>query len=403
MNKFECGSCHKKWSFEEIVSSLEKYGFVNLTSENDEIIAFNCPDESCFNMVQKQYAPGESKKFHHELDHVSSRYENDGDKFKYFSSLPFSKESSSLLKAFDVEETCYLRGDIESRYILEELILSLEDYYFCLNFDIIPSFSGNVRLLAYRVSDVQRLISLETHNKSRLFPRYLSSRTLYKLVDNLFEQYFPRHRSCLDYSITNRGEEKGQLISPEMFYKILSVPPNMVTPLDINPKKFERYLNSCNDHKRLLQELKPPYLKGELHGHIIKLIEEFIHNYANKFDQHRLCYDSLWNFKDQYLNKLYQEWENSSLPRKKQPDLLPREVANSKCRAVAEIIWKCYPSLGIKEVIERPEMRQAAIKLYRDSQNNSSNERYSDRTVRGWIKNLAPSKEHHSPGRPKKK
>jgi hypothetical protein len=73
----------------------------------------------------------------------------------------------------------------------------------------------------------------------------------------------------------------------------------------------------------------------------------------------------------------------------KQRKLRPEQKDRIACRAMAEILWRENPEITISEMIFRDEIAKACHIHYKD-----------DKTIRNWIKDLAPSRK---PGRRKKK
>jgi hypothetical protein len=63
--------------------------------------------------------------------------------------------------------------------------------------------------------------------------------------------------------------------------------------------------------------------------------------------------------------------------------LRPVQKHKKECREIAKSIWKQMPELNIAEMIRRDEITIIRLK--------KKPKQYSERTIRGWIKNLCPN------------
>ena len=93
---------------------------------------------------------------------------------------------------------------------------------------------------------------------------------------------------------------------------------------------------------------------------------------------------------NQLCQCLYKKSEVSSKPEQK-PAKKPRpdQLAKKQCRVVADALWKHDPTITIKAMSEKEELKEAAFNAFKS------------KAIYGWIKDLAPNR---SPGRrPQKK
>jgi len=148
---------------------VNKYGFVHLVSQNDEIIAFNCPDEDCLFTVQKKLPRDQGKEFYSELNNELDPAGLENANFIYFSSPPFSDVSYKILETFEVSEI--LVQVWEFKYYAGNPCIFDEKYYSAFNGIDSFLFGEQFRDLNYLVGDARRLLEREETDNLRLFPR----------------------------------------------------------------------------------------------------------------------------------------------------------------------------------------------------------------------------------------
>ena len=99
MPSYTCKRCEQVWSSEEIAASIFDYGFINLTSQENEIIAFSCPNDKCSSLITIKGSTGISNDFFDKNDLLmDSKGRNLYPKFNYYSSLPLPQRSNEILK-----------------------------------------------------------------------------------------------------------------------------------------------------------------------------------------------------------------------------------------------------------------------------------------------------------------
>ena len=76
---------------------------------------------------------------------------------------------------------------------------------------------------------------------------------------------------------------------------------------------------------------------------------------------------------------------------------LPKERPSARhrryVREAAKKLWQLYPELRIADMFQKDEIHKAYL-------HERNGQLYADKTIRKWIKDLAPS---NKPGRPRKK
>lgn len=396
MQTFTCGICKKEWDYEGIIPSVVQYGFINLQGQDDELIAFYCLGVGCEALIVHRAKRGFSKKFHisltYELDVAG--LDTDVYKFWYFSSMPFSQISSGTLKSFDVDEDRYQMWEIKAGCLPILKTLTGLEFYCSFNSDFPLAFTNDVRMLTCKKETLDFLLAIEINSKQRLFPRYLIGDQLFKSLDFFFGQYTNTEDSLIEFSLSNIGLMDGKVetrqtvyFDPAAFYQVLIA--DVENPPELRYITPDRELrDKLIKHDQMLEAIKEPFLKGQLHERLSSLADEFVQEYINDFQQFKFSHDSVWDFKERYLVKIYKEWKAGSLIKKKPRKLTPSQSAKLSCRAVAEEIWNRDSSITIAEMSERRELK--------DASDNS----YEQRTIYKWIRDLAPNRK---PGRRSKK
>jgi hypothetical protein len=82
---------------------------------------------------------------------------------------------------------------------------------------------------------------------------------------------------------------------------------------------------------------------------------------------------------NQLCQCLYKKDEVSGKPKEKATKKpRPEQLARKQCRAVAKALWKHDPTITIKAMSEKEELKEAAFNMFKSG------------TIYGWIKDLAP-------------
>lgn len=407
MDGFKCDDCGKTWAFEKIIPSVVKYGFVNLVGDDDELIAFNCPDESCFCMVHKRFPLKGSGSFYYALSDKLDPSGLGGGGFCYFSSQPFSKASYDILNSFEVLDYLQSAGEIQKGMSPKKWGPPAKCYSSC-NYHIPSVFSGNVRELIYNSIDVERLLLLEGKEKLRLFPRYMHENSLFNCVNNFISEYFASESSLIEFFVTNE-EKEGEnteeiLINPSTLFRMLDVPPLNPPDALFQPDEYREYAKQESYHNSLMQELTIAHKKGELHRALSIMAEEFLHGYINDYEHHKLCSETLWDFKEGYLEKLHQEWQSGSLTLKSKPDQKrPDTIVKEKCQAVAKMLHELNKNLSFEDIMSSTEIKNAAQRPFLQPGREHEIKTYTTRQLGYWLKEVLPKEMHPKPGRKSQK
>jgi len=109
------------------------------------------------------------------------------------------------------------------------------------------------------------------------------------------------------------------------------------------------------------------------------------------------CFEDVqFYFKLSEIEKLEKEYgielKGSTVAAKRKKKLSQSQLQRKKCRKIAEKFWKEDPTITIKDMIKRQEIRDVSRK--------PDGNFFKPRTVRNWINNLCPNR---SPGRRPKK
>ncbi len=402
MDNFKCNRCGKVWEFEEILSSIKKYGFVSLVGDDDEWIAFNCPDNDCFFMVYKQLPQEGGRIFYLKISEAMNPSGIGEGDFHYFSSPPFSKASYSILHSFEVLDYSQSAWDIREG-LRAQLWGSPQKCFSSCNHNIPFFFSRDVREFVYKSSDIERLFEREGQKKIRLFPRYVRNSSIFEWVDRFFHAYYIPNSSRIMSSVNNK-EELNKLLSPVTFYNVLALPPESPDPLIHGEEEYNRLRELGSRHSELMRKIYTVFQEGRLNKRLASLANEFAQDYAENFDHYRLCADTLWEFKKNYLETLYQEWASGDLPKDNNPKRKrPETLVKEQCQFLAEKQYENDTTLSAKEIALSPEMERIAQRPYRELGRENEIKIYPYRKVLEWVKEVLPKDTHPKPGRPKDK
>jgi len=399
MDSFKCSNCGETWAIKEILPSVEKYGFVSLVGDDDEWIAFNCPENSCFYMVHKKLPPDGGRTFYLEINNVIDPSGEGGIGFSYFSSPPLSKVNYGILNGLDVSD--YLQNAKEAiEGTSDKLWAPPAKCFSSCNHNIPFFFSEDYREYIYQSSDIERLLKLEGRDKIRLFPRYVCNLSIFEHLDRFFHAYYITDLSRIKNSINNE-EKNNKLLSPVYFYNVLAVPPDSPDPLVHGEEEYNRLKKQSTRHSEIMRKIYPVFQEGRLNNRIALLAKNFAQDYAEKFPHHRLCADTLWEFKENYLVELYQEWTSGNLPKDNNPKRVhPDALVKEQCQFLAVKLYENDKTLSAKEITLCPEMERVAQRPYREPGRENDTKIYPYRRILKWVKEVLPKDTHPKSGRP---
>jgi len=104
-------------------------------------------------------------------------------------------------------------------------------------------------------------------------------------------------------------------------------------------------------------------------------IEESIENYPNlNLDANFVLLDT-----EYVLYEKDMETQAAQLDVQEQPE---KQDNKTKCQEIAADVWNIYPDLWIKNMIKHPEIQKLK---------KSNGDGYKDRTIHGWLSEIAPS------------
>ena len=167
----------------DLGESLSHYGFVNLTNDNEEIIAFYCPNKLCKNMIKINGDIGLSdiffdEKFLWETEGILTK----GGTFKYHAPFNLVEQNKSLFKHYHISYKTGFMDEDMCDFFYSEKDNSYFDYlpkgnyaYSSLNMKHTKSAGEMFYHYIYPKKDIDILLEIENKKKIRIFPRYILS------------------------------------------------------------------------------------------------------------------------------------------------------------------------------------------------------------------------------------
>ena len=487
LERFECKYCNKKYTNEDLKTSVLLYGIFFLVSEDHCYIGTNCSTENCAKTIAVKVG---KKDFDHLYELISAYtnqfpskrgdWELDNARPRYFSSVNYSPEQFPELDKFSIHTWHHKyighlwNCDNFFKKQFEEYECGLLDYlsgHQILNKDFscsyivknIPSI-GEFTVWWFKNKDIDELIEIENRKKLRIFPRHIHSLSLFYYIDEFCWKYYlykeyhiylerknkeriaakEYEPACMGMSIEEIIENDPNIDSPEKMTLLLEcfqgfspwefskikkfngilLQSQESCELSLNIKQFQQdnIVTEFPDHENVVglyhiknlkevadiesaieplfnlyktnhleiqRELHGIWHKGEMQDLLRSISDDFIQEYIKLFQTQGFCYSKVWKLKEKYLHKVYIAWKSGLKTKKKQRKPSTNELAKAKCRIVAEEFWKADPSITIKAMSEKQELREACDKSFTDG------------AIYEWIKTLAPNRK---PGRrPNKK
>ena len=230
-----CNSCKKEWDDTSIFESIRDYGFINLTSQDDEYIAFSCPGKECYALIYFNGPRNISSNFVSSLVAYldPSGYDSHKAQIKYFGSLPFCQRNQTILTS---------KGAIcspdESLWEHEIGIASTgdvldSDFYCSFNDKQLNAYGPIMQVWWYKKDFVEELLEEEGNSRLSLFPRYVIGCELIEKINRLhslkmLQNNRPEGSEYNSPSIYSESLNKIEICRQFEFLKILTP-----TPYDI--------------------------------------------------------------------------------------------------------------------------------------------------------------------------
>lgn len=368
---FVCEKCKGAPSMDQIVQSIETYGLIWLTNDENTWAGFNCP------LCEKPWTI--IKKFKHEeirpfgLE-MGKRIACDSGTLVYHS-FPFSMHHLVAGRDFVGLFMQQLELPVDK---LEEESFSPFDKYGDINCprNIYTSYLfGNkafgpaIAIWLYSDEDIEKLVSHESESGLRAFPRYRLYDSLYSDIDRFCWQERLhidfRNGLNLDWEIAHilSNPAKKDLTKTFDFMHILDIP-----HLDDIPKYITRenqFIDSPNswaklprqtadissktccskkiarDHEEISSVVWANFTKDYVQDLLKKLSEKFIDEYIALSERTDFTFSAVWKLKEKYLSDLKDAMQSS----RKREEL--EQSANEHYRSRVREAEKFFPGVEI--------------------------------------------------------
>lgn len=226
---------------------------------------------------------------------------------------------------------------------------------------------------------------------------------IFERVDRFFQVCYTPNSSRIMSSVNNM-DELNKFLSPVAFYNVLAVPPKSPDPLVQGGEEYKRLVEQGSRHSEVLRKIYPVFQEGSLNKRFASLAEQFVKNYAENFAHYRLCADTLWEFKEKYLEVLYKELIYGDLPKDNNPKRKhPATLVKERCQILAKNLYENEKALSARDIAKSSEMKKMAQRPYRESGREIETKAYSYRKILEWVKEALPDDTHPKSGRPKDK
>ena len=368
---FVCEKCKGDPSMDQIVQSIETYGLIWLTNDENTWVGFNCP------LCEKPWTI--NKKFKHEeirpfgLE-MGKRIAYDSGTLVYHS-FPFSMHHLVAGRDFVGRFMQQFELPIDK---LEEESFSPFDPYGDINCprNIYTSYLfGNkafgpaIAIWLYSDEDIEKLVSHESESGLRAFPRYRLYDSLYSDIDRFCWQErlhidFIKELN-LDWPITEilSSPAKKDLTKTFDFMHILDMTHLQDIPAYITREcqivgsssgwaKLPRNTadivsntgitrNTGCDYEEISSVVWANFTKDYVQDLLKKLSEKFIDEYIALSERTDFTFSAVWELKEKYLSDLKKAIESRPERRKLKQD------ANEHHRSRVREAEKCFPGVEI--------------------------------------------------------
>ena len=190
MQSMICPHCSTEFTLENLLKSLSDYGFINLTSEEEEIVAFYCPEKNCGKqLVMKGKKVGLSETiFTMGLSGQAHVCYSDK-QFQYYAPFPFTKQNRSFMKSLGVyEERRFDEDEIDTSNFQE----FPEDTFVSFNPNYLSLLGDVYHLYWYPKESVEALLKFEDETGNRVFPRYKVKSSIIEKADSFCNEIILR-------------------------------------------------------------------------------------------------------------------------------------------------------------------------------------------------------------------
>lgn len=318
MPNIRCQHCNTEIYLVNISKSLSDYGFINLTSEEEEIVAFYCPEDGC---GKQMFVRGEKIGFSERIfdmclgGQAGVRYSEEG--FQYYAPFPFAKQNRSFMNSLGVYKIKRFDKNTINTYDFQ---VFQKDKFVSFNSNYLSILGDNYQIYWYPKESVEALLGFEDETGCRVFPRYIIKSSIINEIDMF----------CSDIPLRNTFIEDKEL---ETIYKMLRESRNKVI--------VSRMFNFLN-------LLTPQSSLGNVNDSTLEAFRKS--DYIWKKFSHNLLADNIYykidSFLTEYLN-LY-SWKHFS--------------ESSVCGLIVKFRNDIYKSLSAK-INEEDEVRRTVADL----------------------------------------
>lgn len=263
---------------------------------------------------------------------------------RYFSSVSYSPEQFKELDGLGVRawrpvwsehnDIITYESELDS-YLQEYPVLSEKLYCSYFNKRIQPI--GDFSVWWFTEEHISKIYKLENTKGLRIFPRYAVANELYSHIDHFCWKYYLESEWLADFAVYNENLLNAKKQDPNLFGKsdeklledFLDIVPvedvRMAEQANKNNLKFDTEkisaffkilkleLDGTEEQHKLHEELMKvvitPYNEGRLNRLLEELSGEFIQKYIQQFQTQGFCYQSAWDLKEGYLQRIGEEWQ----------------------------------------------------------------------------------------------
>ena len=410
---FKCGHCGQEYSLNGFREACFLYGFFNLEGEKTGYIGTTCSNKEC----HKNITLHGDKELYVRLreDILGGDFININDIlfqpiYQYYTNIIYDPNQLEEISNFHLPFFPRIPGTDDRKELyyddlqnyIKDHNLSDSKYFSTFQTNKIISDNNIISIWWFTKDQIEQCISIENKKNIRIFPRSIPYDELHKEIDHYLLEYRPKSilqknkHTTEESTFIPMNQEKQLLNKKVKFLHLLTFKPipkvenGIIHYHDTNFSKtaldFDRFYKGTELEIKHLDYLKiENEISGNIHTeHMQEMLErldlDFLEEYESLCKKIDFSFDKVWQLKDKYLYQIYTSCKAGFSAKKKKRKLRPDQLAKKECRFWAETFWAQDPSITIREMSEKQELKAACDNVY------------TDRTRSRWICDLAPNR-----------
>lgn len=362
MQNITCNLCGKSLSPLGMLTSIQDYGFINLISNDSEILAYYCPEEQCNCLIWKKGPIGTSIAFLNKIEEYSLIENNRFclDEFKYYSSLPLADRNSESQNGLNAIGYTISIDNYENELglILSENPELSTDYY-CSFTNILAGVMGNaLNVWWYKKDNIENLFKKNDYDSLLLIPKYIKRQNLIEKIDDLYwEQYvnktiFDRSEGSI-FSHMVYSWNKNEIDKQYGFLDLLTPPRYFLG------KRDDIIINSHHESNYIWKNFHSDYIKEQL----LSQSELFFIDYLEQYVKHKFSVAIANKIVSRYRSSIY-----SGLMSRRKMESSKQDTLN---KLIEQVDREAKPFKSIASVYEN--IQRLKLKLNRLCNNIGNN------------------------------